>query len=119
MSSYASPGLGLCRHCFWVGLCWLSWAGGLGLPLAGGPQDATAEQIEARAPKHLTLHHFEAIDMAFHRSSAPGQGDARFDRLMVLVQPRREAAQCLQRTGGRAREPRPQAARAGAGGPAW
>ena len=46
--------------------------------------------------------------MALDRSIGPGQGDASFDRLIVLVQPRREASPGLQRTGGRPLEPRLQ-----------
>ena len=60
---------------------------GLGLPLAWRPHEAAAEEIEARAAKHLAFQHFEAIDVPLDRAGAPGQGHPRFDRLIVLVQP--------------------------------
>jgi len=31
-------------------------------------QEASLEQIEARAAKHLALEHFQAINMALHRA---------------------------------------------------
>ena len=43
--------------------------------------------------------------MPLDGTCAPGQGDARFDRLIVLREPGGEAAQGLQRTAGRALEP--------------
>ena len=55
--------------------------------------------------KHLALEHFEAIDVPLDRASTPRQGDARFDRRIVLVQPGGKALQGLKRTGGRALQP--------------
>ena len=70
-----------------------------------GPQEAAAEEIEARPAKHLAFQHLEAIDVPLDRTRAPGQRDPRFDRLIVVAQPGRKASQGLQRTGGRALEP--------------
>ena len=58
-----------------------------------------------RAAKHLALEHLQAIDMALHGACAPGESDACFDRLVVVVEPLRKALQGLQRTGGRALQP--------------
>ena len=43
--------------------------------------------------------------MPLHGARAPGQGDPRFDRLIVLIQPCGEALYGLQRTGRRALQP--------------
>jgi len=59
-----------------------------------------------RSAKHLPFQHLEAIDMPLDWPAAPWPGDPGFDRRIVLKQPRREAAQGVQRTGGRACEPR-------------
>ena len=53
---------------------------------------AAAEEIEARAAKHLALQHLQAIDVPFHGARAPGQGDPGFDCGIVLVQPCGEAS---------------------------
>ena len=66
---------------------------------------AAAEEIEARAAKHLALQHLQAIDVPFHGARAPGQGEPRFDRGIVLVQPCGEASQGLHRTGRGALQP--------------
>src|SRR2546426_8914280 len=87
-----------------VGLCRRSQAGGLGRPIAWGPHEAAAEEIKARAAKHLALQHFEAVDMALDRPVGPGQCHARFDRLIVVVEPPGKALQGLLRTGGGALE---------------
>ena len=60
---------------------------------------AALKEIEARTAKHLALQHLQAIDVPFHGACAPGQGDPRFDRGLVLVQPGGEASQGLHRTG--------------------
>src|SRR5215813_10892337 len=52
-------GVGLCRRTLVWSLC---------LPLAGSPQEAVAEQIEVRPPKHLTFHHFQAVDVPLDRA---------------------------------------------------
>jgi hypothetical protein len=82
-----------------------TWAYRPGLPLAGSPQEATAEQIEAGPAKHLAFQHFEAINMPFDRAGTPGQSDAGFHGLIVLTQAGGEALQGLQRTGRRALKP--------------
>jgi hypothetical protein len=71
----------------------------LGLALAGGPHEAAAQEIQARAAKHLAFQHFQAIDVPFHGPRAPGQGDSCFDRGIVLVQPCGKALYGLHRTG--------------------
>ncbi len=57
-------------------LWWPTWLRGLrvGLcrPIAWGPHEAAAEEIELRAAEHLALQHFEAVDMPFDRPRAPG-----------------------------------------------
>jgi hypothetical protein len=50
------------------GLRWRSRAGGLCLPIAWGPHEAAAEEIEACPAKHLAFEHFEAIDMPLDRA---------------------------------------------------
>ena len=74
-------------------------------PPTWGQHEAAAEEIEARAAKHLALQHFEAVDMALDRPVGPGQCHARFDRLIVVVEPLGKALQGLLRTGGGALEP--------------
>src|SRR3989442_4693457 len=39
-----------------------------GLPLAGSPQEAAAQEIEACPAKLLAFHHFEPINMPFDRA---------------------------------------------------
>src|SRR5262249_51764588 len=104
-SSHAPPRLGLGRHWLWVGLGWLPWAGGLGLVPTGRPQEAAAQEIEGRPAKHLALEHFQPVDVPLDRAGTPGQGDAGFDRLIVLAEPARKALQGLERTGSRALQP--------------
>jgi len=103
-----------CHLWRYAGLCGLGCCGSrcrrtaawrLGLPRAGSQQGAAAEQIEARPPKYLPVHHFEAVDVPLDRAGAPGQGDAGFDRRIVLRQSGGEALQGFQRTGRRALEP--------------
>ena len=79
--------------------------GGLGRPIAWGPHETAAEEIEARPAKHLALEHFEAIDVPLDRTGRPRQGHPRFDRLIVVAEPVGKALQGLQRTGGRALQP--------------
>ena len=43
--------------------------------------------------------------MPFDRAGTPGQGDARFDRRIVVAEPTRKALHGLQRTGRRALQP--------------
>ena len=82
-------GLDLDRH---------PWPDDLGFPLPWRPQEAVPQEIEVRAAKHLPLQHFEAVDMALDRPITPGQRDARFDGLIVVVEPGGEASQGLQGT---------------------
>ena len=84
-----------------LGRCGRTLACCLGLPLAGRQQEAAAEQIEARAAKHLALQHLEAIDVPLDRAGTPGQGDARFDGFLVVAEPGGEASHGLQGTRGR------------------
>ena len=49
-------------HC--VDLGRHTWACRLSLPLAGSPDEAAAEQIEARAAKHLAFQHLETVDVS-------------------------------------------------------
>jgi hypothetical protein len=81
----------------------LAWS--LCLAPAWSEYEAAAEEIETRAAIHLALQHFQAIDMALDRPGTPGQGDRRFDRGIVLVQPCGEALYGLQRTGRGALQP--------------
>src|SRR5262249_30612413 len=101
-SSHASPRLGLGRRWLWVGLGGLPWAGGLGLVPTGRPQEAAAQEIEVGAAKHLPLQHVEAIEMALDRPATPGQRAPGFDGLVVVIEPRGEAAHSVQCTAGRA-----------------
>jgi len=48
-------------------------------------QDARAEQVDVRASVHLTLEHLDPVDVALHGARAPGQGEARLDRIPVLT----------------------------------
>ena len=107
----------LCGRGCCVDRCRRTLAWRLGLALAGGPQEAAAEEIEARPAKHLALQHFEAIDVPLDGARTPGQGHARFDRLVVLVEPGGKALHGLQRTRGRALQPGIELRRAAAGGP--
>ena len=98
-----------CRYAWLRGHCmalWLlTWACGLREPLAGSQHKAAAEEVEARPAKHLALHHFEAIDMSLDRARIPGERHSGFDRLVILVEPGREASYGVHRTCGGAREP--------------
>lgn len=77
----------------------------LGLVPTGRPQEAAAEEIEGRAAKHLAFHPCQPVDVPLDRAGTPRQGDAGFDRGIVLAEPARKALEGLQRTGRRAREP--------------
>src|SRR5437870_64442 len=81
---------GLCGLGYCVPLCQRRGADRLGLSPAWSPHEAAAEEIEACAAKHLALQHFEAIDMPLDRPGAPGQRDARFDRLIVVAESARK-----------------------------
>ena len=74
----------------------------LSLPPAWSPHKAAAEQIEARPANHLAFQHFQTVDVPLDRARTPGQGDARFDRLIVVAEPARKALHGLQGTRGRA-----------------
>ena len=50
-----------------------------------GQHEAAAQEIEARAPKHLALEHLEAIDVPLHGPRTPRQGHTGFDRRIVLA----------------------------------
>src|SRR5712692_3223829 len=103
------------RHYASSRLWWPAWLRGLGVgrrrrsrvgglcrPIVWGPHEAAAEEIETRPAKHLALQHFEAIDMPFDRSSAPGQRHPRFDGLIVVPEPFDKALHHLQGTRGSA-----------------
>ena len=79
----------LCSHS--GRLCRRTRAGRMGRLGARSTHEATAEEIKARAAKHLTFQHFETIDMALDRAGRPGQGHPRFDCLVILRQPFRKA----------------------------
>jgi hypothetical protein len=70
-----------------------------------GPQEAAAQEVKARSAKHLALQHLQAIDMALHRACTPGQCHARFDRVVVLIQPLGKTLYDFQGTRGGALEP--------------
>src|SRR4029453_12740031 len=76
--------------------------GGLG---ARRQHEATMQEIETRAAKHLPLQHFEAVDVPLDRAIGPRQGHARFDGRIVVAEPTGKAAQGLQRTCARPRQP--------------
>src|SRR5229473_2046046 len=82
------------------------WPDDLGFPRPGRPQEAVAQEIQVRAAKHLPLQHFQTVDVALDRPGTPRQGDAGFDRLIVVAEPGRKALHGLQGTGGCTREPR-------------
>ena len=63
------------------------------------------QEIETRAAKHLPLQHFEAVDVPLDRAIGPRQGHARFDGRIVVAEPTGKAAQGLQRTCARPRQP--------------
>src|SRR5262249_30865581 len=86
-------------------LSWRKCACPLGLLPTGLPQEAAAEEIEARAAKHVAFQHLQPVDVPLDRAGTPGQGHPGFDRLIVLLEPARKALEGLQRTGRRAREP--------------
>ena len=65
------------RHCLGVGVRPLLRVWDTRSPVARGQQEAAAQEIEARAAKHLALQHFEAIDVPLDRAGTPGQGHAR------------------------------------------
>ena len=82
-------GAGLRGHGGRLGRCLLAET--LGLSTTWGQHEAAAEEIEARPAEHLALQHLEAVDMPLDRARTPGEGDARFDRGIVLGEPSREA----------------------------
>jgi hypothetical protein len=43
------------------------------------------EEVEAGAAEHLALEHLDAVDVPFHDSGAPGQGEAGDDGVTVAV----------------------------------
>jgi hypothetical protein len=51
----------------------------VGLPLAGHPQKAVAQEVEVGAAKHLALEQFEAVDMAFDGAITPRHGYRSFE----------------------------------------
>src|SRR2546425_5509442 len=89
-----------------LGLARRPWPNALGLWLAWGPQEAVVQEIQVRAAKHLPLQHFQTVDVALDRPGTPRQGDAGFDRLIVVAEPGRKALHGLQGTGGCTLEPR-------------
>src|SRR5882672_11904 len=91
--------------CRWQPAWLCGLGGGLGRPIAWGPHETAAEEIEARPATHLALEHFEAMDVPLDRTGRPGQGHPRFDRLIVVAEPVGKALQGLQCPGGRALQP--------------
>ena len=81
------------------------WACGVGASLAGGQHKAVAEEVEARSAKHLALQHFEAVDMPLDGARTPGQRHPGFDRLVVLIEPGREASHGVHSTRSGALQP--------------
>lgn len=53
---------------------------------SNGVQDALAQQVEVGATVHLSLDHFDAIDIAFHRTGVVRQHEAVEDRGVVTAQ---------------------------------
>ena len=93
------------RHCLGVGVRPLLRVWDTRSPVARGQQEAAAQEIEARAAKHLALQHFEAIDVPFDGAWTPGQRHARFDRLVILIEPGGEASHGVDSTRGGALQP--------------
>jgi hypothetical protein len=60
------------RHCMGVGVRLLLRVWDTRSPVSRGQQEAAAQEIEARAAKHLALEHFETIDVSFHGTRTPG-----------------------------------------------
>src|SRR5882672_199037 len=109
-STALTPGTPTCAHCQpsrRMGRCARLRGLGVGLcrAIAWGPDEAATQEIKTRAAKHLAFEHFETIDMPLDRAGRPGQSHARFDHLVILIQPFRKALQGLQRTGRRALQP--------------
>jgi hypothetical protein len=84
-------------------------------PLPGRPRapagarrghEAAAHAIEACPAKPLALQQCEAVDRPLDWPAAPGQGDARWDGGVGLIQPGSETSEGCQRPGGRALPPR-------------
>ena len=90
---------------FSVGLGRRRLACGLCPPPTWGQHEAAAEEIEARAAKHLAFEHFEAVDMPLHGTRTPGERDTRLDGRIVITQPVGKALQGLQGTAGGALQP--------------
>ena len=87
-SEQSSPRWGcawLCVRRCGLSLDWRPWPDALGLPCAGCPQEALAQEIKMCAAKHLPLQHFEAVNVALDRPGTPGQRDPSFDRLIVCI----------------------------------
>jgi hypothetical protein len=51
-----------------------------------GEHEATAQEIEVRAAEHLTLEHFQAIDLPLNWPIAPSERDPSFDRGIILTE---------------------------------
>jgi hypothetical protein len=63
-----------------------------------GEQDTLAEQVGFRPPVHLSLDHFDAVDVAFDGAGAVGRGELG-DGGPVLAESFGEAAQLADRAG--------------------
>ena len=70
-----------------------------------GQHEAPFEECEARAAKHLALEPFQARDLTLHRTITPGQGDPRFDRVVIIPDPFGKALEGSHGTLGGTREP--------------
>src|SRR4029450_6184110 len=79
--------------------------GSLGLPPAWSQHEAAAQEVEARPTKHLAFQHFQPVNVPLDGTRTPGQGDSRFHRFVILVQPGSEALYGVHGTRGGAREP--------------
>jgi len=73
---------------------------------AGRGHEAAAHAIEACPAKPLALQQCEAVDRPLDWPAAPGQGDARWDGGVGLIQPGSETSEGCQRPGGRTLPPR-------------
>src|SRR5262249_37500582 len=80
-------------------VCRRSWASRRGWLGARRPHEATMQEIETRAAKHLPLQHLEAVDVPLDWAIGPGQGHTGFDGCIVVLEPGCKAAQGLQWTG--------------------
>ena len=78
------------RRCLGVGVRPLLRVWDTRAPVAQGQQEAAAEEIKRARPNISASTSSEAVDVPFDRAGRPRQGDAGFDRLIVVAEPGRK-----------------------------